>query len=72
MKNVEHWASNIRAEMARKQITLKDLAEEIRFKKNKPTVATVSRWVKGNCTLEVAHELERLIDNWEFRNKGLI
>jgi hypothetical protein len=61
----EKWAGDIRAEMARKQIYLKDLARAITIKGKHPSIATLSRWVKGNCTIEVAHQIERAIDNWE-------
>ena len=65
MNQIEKWASNIRAEMARKEMKLGDLAQCIKINNKKPSIATVSRWIKGNCTLKMAHEIERVIDNWE-------
>jgi len=70
MTYAEKWAGNIRAEMARKEIFLKDLAKAIKVNDKHPSIATLSRWVKGNCTIEVAHQIERAIDNWQPETKA--
>jgi hypothetical protein len=66
--NKNDWAGHIRAEMARKRISVVDLTKALQEHKNKPrspSYPTVSRWIDGACTIAQAELIESIIDNWK-------